>query len=92
MYPTQLLMSFLGFVIFGLLVWLRPRFRKPGHLFVFSLALFGVERFIAEFWRAGASARMFALITAVTEAQAFSLLMILFAVLYLTLAGSRRNS
>lgn len=90
MYPTQLLMSFLGFVIFVLLVSLARHFPRAGHLFIFSLALFGAERFVAEFWRAGASARMFALIPALTEAQAFSLVMILFAVLYLVLARPRR--
>jgi phosphatidylglycerol:prolipoprotein diacylglycerol transferase len=89
LYPTQLFSSFLGFVIFFLLVWFGPRFRKPGHVFVFFLVLSGVERFVVEFWRYGASGKPFAPLPALTEAQAFSLLLILGAGLYLIFTRPR---
>jgi phosphatidylglycerol:prolipoprotein diacylglycerol transferase len=92
LYPTQLFSSFLGFVIFIVLIALAPRFRRPGHLFVFFLLLSGVERFVVEFWRYGASGKPFALIPALTEAQAFSVLMILAAGLYLIFTRPRAEA
>lgn len=91
LHPAQLYSSFLGFVIFLFLIWVRPYFPGRGHLFVLFLGLSGVERFIVEFWRHGASGQPFAPLPVLTEAQVFSLVMILGAGLYLILARAPRN-
>ncbi len=56
LHPTQLYATLLSWCIFGILVWLRPRMRREGHLFLAFLMLYSVMRFGLEFTRAGVSA------------------------------------
>lgn len=52
-HPTQLYEAVVVAAIFALLHWLvRPRARKRGDVFAALLVLYGVARFILEFWRA----------------------------------------
>ena len=89
LYPTQLFHAWGGILIFYLLVLLRPRMRRPGHLFWLFLVFSGVERFVVEFWRHGASGRPNFLWPALTDAQVFSALLIVVAGAYLLLTWPR---
>jgi len=51
-YPTQIFESLLGFVVLGVLLWLRPRKRFQGQLVLTLAALYAVGRFLLEFIRA----------------------------------------
>lgn len=92
LYPAQLLASFLAIVIFFILVLMRRLFARPGHLFMFFLALYGVERFVVEFWRHGASGRPFALLPALTVAQVASLVLTAGAVVFLVTTWPRNRA
>ncbi len=50
-YPTQLFSSALNLVIFGILMWMYPRRRFDGQVFATYFILYGIYRFIVEFWR-----------------------------------------
>lgn len=89
LYPAQLLASFLAIIIFFVLVLTRRLFPRPGHLFIFFLALYGVERFVVEFWRHGASGRPFAPLPALTVAQVASIVLTVGALAFLVLTRSR---
>ena len=71
---------FLGsfLVIFALLLWLRPRARVNGQLFMAYLGLYGVLRFIIEIFRAGYTAKL--MWGPLTQAQVASLVMMVIAV------------
>jgi len=90
LYPAQLFSSFLSLIVFYLLVRLRPYVPKRGHLFIVFLALYGVQRFIVEFWRYGATAKPFPYLPALTEAQVASIALILGSALYLWLTWPRQ--
>lgn len=52
-HPTQLYTVFASLVIFAFALWLRKTENlKPGALFIVTLGLLSVERFVVEFWRA----------------------------------------
>jgi len=89
LYPAQLLASFLAIVIFFVLVLTRRLFARPGHLFVFFVALYGMERFVVEFWRHGASGRPFGSLPVLTLAQVASILLTAAAVTFLVLMRPR---
>jgi phosphatidylglycerol:prolipoprotein diacylglycerol transferase len=51
-HPSQLYEAFFeGFVIFWLLWWLKTKFERPGELLCAYLILYGVFRFVIEFFR-----------------------------------------
>ncbi len=52
LHPTQLYESFSMLAIFGLLLWLHRRKRFDGQVILLYAALYGVTRFIIEFFRA----------------------------------------
>ncbi len=68
-HPTQLYASALSLLIFAILIWLRPRTKRPGHLLVAYLMLYSVMRFGVEFTRAGVTARYLTEGFFMTEAQ-----------------------
>jgi len=50
-YPTQLFSSFLNLILFLILIWLYPRRRFPGQVFIVYLIGYSVYRFIVEYFR-----------------------------------------
>ena len=50
-YPTQLFSSVLNFVLFLVLIWLYPRRRFPGQVFIVYIIGYSVYRFIVEYFR-----------------------------------------
>jgi phosphatidylglycerol:prolipoprotein diacylglycerol transferase len=68
-HPTQLYASIASLIVFGIILLLRDRVRVPGQLFGTYLAIYGLQRFIIEFWRAGASATTVGALGGLTEAQ-----------------------
>jgi phosphatidylglycerol:prolipoprotein diacylglycerol transferase len=50
-YPTQLYSSALNFLLFLLLIWLYPRRKFDGQVFIVYLLGYSVYRFIVEFYR-----------------------------------------
>lgn len=89
LYPTQLLAAALAVATFFVLVALRGVFKRPGHLFVAYIGLYGVERFAVEFWRAGASGRPFPGLPFLTWAQVASIAMLLAAAIIIAVTWPR---
>jgi len=52
-HPAQLYATIGGLVVFAILLRLRPRARVHGQLFIAYLGLYGVIRFVVEFFRKG---------------------------------------
>jgi len=50
-YPTQLFSSALNFVLFLILIWLYPRRKFPGQVFITYIIGYSVYRFIVEYFR-----------------------------------------
>lgn len=50
-YPTQLFSSALNFVLFLVLIWLYPRRKFPGQVFITYIIGYSVYRFIVEYFR-----------------------------------------
>lgn len=75
-HPTQIYASLTNFIFFGLLLYFRDKKPFQGYLFVLYVGLYGVYRFIIEFYR---DSEVF--LGPVTLAQAVSLLMVLISVL-----------
>jgi phosphatidylglycerol:prolipoprotein diacylglycerol transferase len=91
LYPTQLLDCALAIIVFFLLLALRPVFKRRGHLFVAFIGLYGVQRFVVEFWRHGASGRPFPGVPALTWAQMASIAMTVAAAAFLAATWPRRG-
>jgi len=51
-HPTQLYETGAGLLIFGIALWLRGRMKTAGAVGLVTVALFAIERFIVEFFRA----------------------------------------
>ena len=85
-HPAQLYSTFMGLCLFALMWRLRlvPRFNRfPGQLTLLFFALYAVERFIMEIFRAGATAPLAFGSSWLTAAQFASLLaLVVIAVLY----------
>jgi len=77
-HPAQLYASAGSLVIFALLLWLRPRARVNGQLFIAYLGLYGVSRFIVEVFRKGATSSLMA--GPITAAQLASIGLMAFGV------------
>lgn len=93
LYPAQLLAAVLSLVIFLLLIRLQRVFTRGGHLLVAFVGLYGIERFVVEFWRHGASGRSFPGLSFLTWAQVASLALTLAAVVTIIATWpSRRTS
>ena len=96
--PAQLFDSVMTFAAVGILLWIERRGLRKGQSFSLFLILYGVTRFIYEFWRAGTVEQVnsgFASSTywgslPITQAQAVAALMILGgAVMYFVLQRGR---
>lgn len=93
LHPTQLYATLLSWCIFGILVWLRPRMRREGHLLLAFLMLYSVMRFGLEFTRAGVSAQYIQPGSWMTVAQLASACIFVVAGLWmaLTIPRGRRS-
>jgi len=90
-HPAQLYASAGSLVIFGLLLLRRPGARAGGQLFAAYLGLYGVLRFVVEFWRKGYTAQV--LWDGLTQAQVASLgLMALGVIGWFGLKGLARRA
>lgn len=73
-HPTQIYASLSNLLIFALLARMQKPPHPEGKVFWAYLALYGVYRFIVEFWRVGATSTVLAL--GLSDAQWVSLLMV----------------
>ena len=80
-HPTQLYAALGSWLIFGLLLWLRPRLSGQGQLFASYLGLYGVLRFLVEIFRRGYTAQI--LVGPLTEAQVASIFLLIASVFLL---------
>lgn len=72
-HPTQLYASFASIVIFYILCKAWPHVKARGNLFLLYLVLYSIYRFLIEFLRRGATAKVFAPVAPLTEAQVASI-------------------
>ena len=49
--PTQAILGLASLAIFGVVWWSRSRLKREGDAWILYLALFGLSRFVIEFWR-----------------------------------------
>ncbi|MBU0611606.1 MAG: prolipoprotein diacylglyceryl transferase, partial [Armatimonadetes bacterium] len=75
-HPTQLYAALASLAIFFILLRLRGRFARHGHLLLTYFALYSVYRFLAEFTRAGATGRLLHSVPWLTVAQLASLVIL----------------
>ena len=73
-HPTQLYSALASFIIYVILARASIVPRWPGYVITLYIGLYGVYRFIVEFFRAGYSANY--LMWGLTEAQVVSIVMI----------------
>ncbi len=88
-HPTQLYASALSLAIFAVLVYLRPRLSRSGHLFLSYTAMYALMRFAMEFTRAGVTARPLTDGFFMTEAQLASLILFVLAISTLLITRPR---
>lgn len=74
-HPTQIYASLSNLLIFALLARMQKPPHPAGKVFWAYIALYGVYRFIVEFWRVGATSTVLAL--GLSDAQWVSILMVL---------------
>lgn len=72
-HPTQIYSAIASFAVFGILARASIKPRKPGFVLTLYIGLYGVYRFIVEFFRAGYSANY--MLLGLTEAQVVSIAM-----------------
>ena len=84
-HPTQLYACLSSLAIFGILLKLRGRLPRPGHLFLSYLVLYSIYRFLVEYTRAGATGKPMPGLPALTEGQLASILIFAAAGLVLAL-------
>jgi phosphatidylglycerol:prolipoprotein diacylglycerol transferase len=88
-HPTQLYALLASLAIFVILIKLRGKFPRPGHLFLFYLAIYSVARFLLEFTRAGTTGRLLKSIPWMTVGQLASIGICVAAVLAIALTWRR---
>ena len=76
-HPTQLYAMLATTVIFVILLKLRGKFPRSGHLFLAYLGLYSIYRFLVEYTRAGATGKFMHGLPALTEGQFASILILL---------------
>jgi len=84
-HPTQLYACAASFIIFVILAKLQPRIKVRGNLFLAYLVLYSIYRFLVEFVRRGASAKVFAPLAPLTEAQTASIVIGVGALIWIAL-------
>ncbi|MGD8239287.1 MAG: prolipoprotein diacylglyceryl transferase [Armatimonadota bacterium] len=82
-HPTQIYDSLMSLAVFGVILLLKPHFRARGQLFAAYVAIYSLERYIIEFWRAGYSAVPFAPLAPLTQAQVASVAIAVIAAAFL---------
>ncbi len=84
-HPVQLYAVAANVAIFAVLAKLAPRVKVRGNLFLGYAVLYSIYRFLAEFVRRGASAKVFAPLAPLTEAQTASIVIGIGALIWLLL-------
>lgn len=90
-HPTQLYALVIALIMFGILVKLRGKFPRPGHLFLAFLALYSIYRFLIEFTRAGATGRIMDATSWMTVGQLASVIILIVAVAIIALTWHRKE-
>lgn len=88
-HPTQLYALLMSLTLFFILIGLRGKFPRNGHLFASYLALYSIGRFLLEFTRAGATGKLLQWAPWMTVGQFASILIFLGAVLAIALTWKR---
>ncbi|MGD9496730.1 MAG: prolipoprotein diacylglyceryl transferase [Armatimonadota bacterium] len=78
-HPTQLYSAALSLLIFAILLAVRRRLHRPGHLALLYLVLYSAARFLVEHFRRGASAVVMHALAPLTYAQVASIVIALVA-------------
>ena len=78
-HPVQLYASVGSFLLGLILLWLTPKIRVPGHLAMWYLVLYSVLRSAMEHFRRGFTAEPWGPVSFLTQAQAFSILVAVIA-------------
>jgi len=89
-HPVQIYDSLMSLAVFGLILLLKPHFRARGQLFVGYIAIYSLQRYIAEFWRVGCSATPFAPLAPLTQAQVAGVVIGVLAAAFLLVEEWRR--
>lgn len=89
-HPTQLYAVLMTLVIFAVLVRLQGKLPRPGHLWAVYLALYSLGRFLLEYTRSGATAKILPGALGLTVGQVASLIIMLAMVI--TLAATWKTS
>lgn len=75
-HPTQIYAIIMTLTVFAILVRLRGRLPRPGHLWAAYLALYSVGRFLLEYTRSGATGKILVQMGGLTVGQVASLIII----------------
>ena len=84
-HPTQLYACAASLAIFVILLKLRGKLPRRGHLILSFFSLYSIYRFLAEFTRAGATGRLLHSLPWLTVAQLASLIILVLSVLTMAL-------
>ena len=71
-HPTQIYASLMSLAVFGFILLLKPHFHARGQVFAAYLAIYSLQRYVIEFWRAECSAVPFGPLAPLTQAQVVS--------------------
>ncbi|MCK4421410.1 prolipoprotein diacylglyceryl transferase [candidate division WOR-3 bacterium] len=88
--PTQLISTVVLFFIFGILWWVRKRSPFDGFLFYLFLGLYGVHRFIIDYFRYYEGSAL--ILKVLTLSQAFSILLMLLSVVLIFIGYRKKQS
>jgi phosphatidylglycerol:prolipoprotein diacylglycerol transferase len=86
-HPTQLYSAFASWLAGVALLTIAPRVRASGHVMLWYLVLSSVERIFTEFFRHGYTGVPLRFLPALTQAQGFSILLIVGALAVIVLTG-----
>ena len=89
-HPTQLYSVASSLVIFAILIRIRGRFPRAGHLFLSYLILYSISRFFMEITRAGATGRYLVAGFWMTDGQLASIGIIIIAAIVMGLTWRQR--
>ncbi len=94
-HPTQLYSAALSLFIFAILLAVRSRLRRPGHLALLYVIIYSVGRFGIEHFRRGASAVVYQPLAPLTYAQVGSIAIVVAAGVWMaldTIVARRREA
>lgn len=87
--PTQLISTIDLVVIFGILWWLRKKDFFKGFLFYLFIGLYGLHRFVIDFFRYYEGSAL--TLKVISLSQAFSILMMILSIVLIVLGFNRRK-